>query len=83
MKVIKKELIFRTDNDDGVKAERDILTKFHHPFIMRLEFAFQDNDRLYMVMEFVNGGELFYHMYQNPKNRTRGFTEDRARFYAA
>ena len=83
MKVIKKELVFTTDNDDGVKAERDILTKFNHPFIMTLEFAFQDPDRLYMVMEFVNGGELFYHIYQNPKNANPGFSEDRARFYAA
>ena len=68
MKVVKKEMIFMTDNDEGIKAEREILTRFKHPFIMRLEYAFQDADRLYMVMEFVNGGELFYHLYQNPKN---------------
>lgn len=83
MKVIKKELIFMTDNDDGIKAEREILTRFRHPFIMSLESAFQDKDRLYMVMEFVNGGELFYHLYQHPKNPKRRFSEVRAKFYAA
>ena len=44
-------------------AEREILTKFDHPFIMSLEYSFQDASNLYMVMEFVNGGELFYHMH--------------------
>lgn len=65
MKVIKKDTVFRTFQDEGVRAEREILTKFDHPFIMKLEFAFQDHDRLYLVMEFVNGGELFTHLYTN------------------
>ena len=42
MKVVKKELVYRTYNDEGIKAERDILTMFNHPFIMSLEYAFQD-----------------------------------------
>ena len=45
---------------------------------MGLEYAFQDEQRLYMIMEFVNGGELFYHLKQNKQ----GFEEDRAKFYA-
>ena len=60
MKVIKKELVFKTSSDEGIKAEWDIMMKIDHPFIMKLEYAFQDNNNLYMVMEFVNGGELFY-----------------------
>jgi len=64
MKVIKKELVFRTNSDVGVKAERDILTRFDHPFIMKMEYAFQDFNFLYMVMEFVNGGELFFHLHR-------------------
>lgn len=43
-----------------------------------LRYAFQDEDRLYFVMEFANGGELFFHL-----KRDRIFTESRARFYAA
>jgi len=64
MKVIKKELVFCTNSDVGVKAERDILTRFDHPFIMKMEYAFQDFNFLYMVMEFVNGGELFFHLHR-------------------
>lgn len=40
MKVIKKELIFYTGTDEGIKAERNILTRFDHPFIMQLEWSF-------------------------------------------
>lgn len=53
---------------------------FDHPFIMKLEFAFQDKHNLYMVMEFVNGGELFFHLH---KSSTQGFSQERAKFYAA
>ena len=53
---------------------------FDHPFIMSLEFAFQDQHNLYMVMEFVNGGELFYHLHSSAKP---GFSQERAKFYAA
>ena len=36
-----------------------------------------------MVMEFVNGGELFFNLYQNPQIKEKKFSEDLARFYAA
>lgn len=62
MKSVKKELLIRTDQVQGIRVEREILEKFDHPFIMGLEFAFQDSERLYLIMEFVNGGELFYHL---------------------
>ena len=61
-------------------AERDILTKFDHPFIMKMEYSFQDINCLYMVMEFVNGGELFYHLHKSNRN---GFPLPTAKFYAA
>ena len=54
------------------------MEKFSHPFIMKLQFAFQDSHHLYLIMEFVNGGELFYHLKKDKK-----FTEARAKFYAA
>ena len=102
MKVIKKELVYRTCQDEGVKgksinpiriftilnylfllvllAERDILTMFDHPFIMKLEYAFQDQLNVYMVMELVIGGELFYHLHTQTR---KGFEQERAKFYAA
>ena len=63
MKSVLKEQIIRQDQVSGIRVEREILEKFDHPFIMGLEFAFQDSDRLYMIMEFVNGGELFHHLH--------------------
>lgn len=45
---------------------------------MKLQFAFQDSQHLYLIMDFVNGGELFYHL-----NNAGKFDEARARFYCA
>lgn len=45
---------------------------------MKMHYAFQTEDKLYMVMDFLNGGELFYHL-----RRELRFNEDRIRFYAA
>lgn len=92
MKSIKKELVLKTDQVQGVigksnpqistqvhnLAERDILLKFDHPFIMKLQFSLQDSMHLYLIMDFINGGELFYHLSQAGQ-----FTEERAKFYTA
>lgn len=43
-----------------VKSEREILTKLRHPFVVQLHFAFQSEKKLFMVMNFCNGGELFH-----------------------
>jgi serine/threonine protein kinase len=59
-------------------AERDILEKIKNPFIVDLHYAFQTEDKLYFVMDFLNGGELFWHLRKDVK-----FSEKRAYFYAA
>jgi len=59
-------------------AERDILEKIDSPFIVKLHYAFQTPGKLYFVMDFLNGGELFYHLRKDQK-----FSERRACFYAA
>ena len=43
-------------------AERDILEKIDSPFIVKLHYAFQTEAKLYFVMDFLNGGELFFHL---------------------
>ena len=78
MKCLHKDLIIRTKQVDNTKAERDIMKKISHPFIVKLHYAFQTPEKLYFVTDFLNGGELFYHLC----NEVR-FSEDRARFYAA
>ncbi len=55
-----------------------MLTKVRSPFIVELRYAFQTRDKLYFVMEFLNGGELFFHLHKE-----RRFPEERAAFYAA
>lgn len=61
-----------------VDNESKILRSLVHPFIVGLHFAFQSKDRLYLVMEYVNGGELFFHI----SNFGR-FSEERVQFYSA
>merc|ERR1712012_99257 len=62
MKILRKEVIVSTA----------------HPFIISLRRSFTTEDRLCLVMEYVNGGELFVHL-----GRENKFTEDRTRFYGA
>ena len=54
------------------------MMKLDHPFLMKLHFTFQTDDKLIYIMDYVNGGELFFHL-----ERDGTFTEDRARFYMA
>ena len=76
MKILDKEEIIRRKQIKHTKTERLLLEKLHHPFIAQLQFAFQDTKKLYLVTEFMQGGELFFHI----KRRT-GFKEVSAKFY--
>nr|XP_043633673.1 serine/threonine-protein kinase AtPK2/AtPK19-like [Erigeron canadensis] len=78
MKVMRKDKIFEKDHAEYMKAERDILTKVDHPFIVQLKYSFQTKYRLFLVLDFVNGGHLFFQLY-----RQGLFREDLARFYTA
>ncbi len=55
-----------------------MLAKINSSFIVKLQYAFQSPEKLYLVMEFLPGGELFYHL-----RRERKFSEERTVFYAA
>ena len=63
---------------EHTKSERSILCEIHHPYIVCLRYAFQSEDKLYLITDYYNGGSLFYHL-----RKSRGFSENRARFYAA
>lgn len=78
MKVLKKEELFRRNQIDHTKTERLILATLRHPFMVKLRYSFQTDHKLYMVLDFVRGGELFYHL-----RRAGKFSEEQTRFYVA
>ncbi|XWS65629.1 hypothetical protein CRYUN_Cryun05aG0130200 [Craigia yunnanensis] len=78
MKVMRKDKIMEKNHAEYMKSERDILTKVDHPFIVKLRYSFQTKYRLYLVLDFVNGGHLFFQLY-----RQGLFREDLARIYTA
>ncbi|XP_062400208.1 RAC-gamma serine/threonine-protein kinase isoform X1 [Sardina pilchardus] len=78
MKILKKEVIIAKDEVAHTLTESRVLKNTRHPFLTSLKWSFQTKDRLCFVMEYVNGGELFFHL-----SRERVFSEDRTRFYGA
>ncbi|XP_014676485.1 PREDICTED: ribosomal protein S6 kinase beta-1-like, partial [Priapulus caudatus] len=79
MKVLKKASIVRNQKDTAhTKAERNILEAVKHPFIVSLIYAFQTGGKLYLILEYLSGGELFMHL-----EREGIFMEDTACFYLA
>lgn len=79
MKILKKATIARNAKDAAhTRAERNILECVKHPFIVDLKYAFQTNGKLYLVLEFLPGGELFMQL-----EREGIIMEDSASFYLA
>lgn len=78
MKVLKKDYIIRKNQVEHTKTERNVLGYVHHPFIVGLNMAFQTADKLFFVLDYCAGGELFFHL-----GKLGRFPEVQARFYAA
>ena len=62
MKVLKKEQLIKKNLLVKTQAERDILENVKNPYIVGLHFAFQTETKLYFVIDFLNGGELFTYL---------------------
>lgn len=63
MKVVKKsDVSFHTKDKEHMQTERLILERVRHPFLVRLYYAFQSEEKLFLIMEYVPGGELFRHI---------------------
>lgn len=71
MKVINKDSIVRNNAVKHTLAEKNVLKRLNHPFIVGLKFSFQTEDKLFMVLDYINGGELFYHLSEAGKNTLR------------
>ncbi|RMZ99642.1 ribosomal S6 kinase beta-1-like [Brachionus plicatilis] len=77
MKVLKKATIARNAKDTAhTKAERNILECVKNPFVVDLIYAFQTDGKLYLILEYLSGGELFMQL-----EREGIFMEDMASFY--
>ena len=76
MKTLDKQTIISYNQEEHTKAERDLMVKVECPFIVDIKFAFQDSQNLYLLTEFMQGGELFFHLY-----REKRFNDDKAKFY--
>jgi protein-serine/threonine kinase len=78
MKMLRKEHVLKRNQVEHTKTERNVLEAVSHPFIVTMHYAFQTPKKLYFVLEFCPGGELFYHL-----SRAGRFSEGRCRFYAS
>lgn len=78
LKTIRKQHIISRSEVNHTLAERTVLAQINNPFIVPLKFSFQSPEKLYLVLAFVNGGELFHHLQREGK-----FDINRARFYTA
>ncbi|XP_056413395.1 ribosomal protein S6 kinase alpha-1 isoform X4 [Hyla sarda] len=77
MKVLKKATLKVRDRV-RTKMERDILAEVNHPFVVRLHYAFQTEGKLYLILDFLRGGDLFTRL-----SKEVMFTEEDVKFYLA
>jgi hypothetical protein len=62
MKILRKTHLLKKQQISRTRTERKVLSIVDHPFIMKLHFAFQTDDRLFLVLDYCAGGELFFHL---------------------
>ncbi|KAI8997744.1 camp-dependent protein kinase type 2 [Pilobolus umbonatus] len=77
LKVLSKAEIVKLKQVEHTNNERAILSSVYHPFIVNLWGSFQDDAHLYMVMDYVPGGELFSYL-----RKMKRLSNNAARFYA-
>ena len=78
MKSLKKDILLDQDQVENTILEKKILQSLDHPFLVGMIFCFQTEERIYFVMPFIRGGELFQHL-----RTTKFFPEEKVKFYAA
>ena len=78
MKSLKKDVLLDQDQVESTLVEKKILEKLDYPFLVGMVFCFQTEERIYFIMPFVRGGELFQHL-----RNCRFFPEEKVKFYSA
>ena len=62
MKEMQKAKIINKKSINSVMNERTLLADLFHPFLVNMKSSFQDRENLYLVMDYLNGGDLRYHI---------------------
>jgi len=78
MKILNKARIHRLKQTEHIHNEKNVLRQINHPFIVRLFNSFKDSKSLYLLLEFIPGGELFNYIRRSGK-----LTSEVSRLYAA
>lgn len=78
LKSLKKAELVKANQVEHTITERFVLEEINSPFLVHLSFAFQTPDKLYIVMDYLTGGELFFWI-----KKQRKFSESRAKLYMA
>jgi serine/threonine protein kinase len=78
MKKLYKPVIKRNKQEQHTINERILLSKMNNPFLVKLYCCFQDKENLYFIMDFIQGGELFFHLHKEVR-----FDDEKTRFYIA
>lgn len=77
MKSLRKDVILEYEQVESTLLEKNILQEADHPFLVGMEYVFQTDMKIFFVMKFVRGGELFMHL-----RKMRQFSEKRSKFYS-
>jgi len=75
LKVLIKQVVKDKDQVEHTMAERKVMETISHPFLMKLHYAFQNATRLYFVMDYLPGGEIFFHLSR------KKFSAEKVKFY--
>lgn len=76
LKAIKKVFVIEKKQFEQVRREKEILYQANHPFLVGLNAAFQTQDKLFLLMPFIQGGDLFIHL-----KRRKRFSEHEVQFF--
>ena len=77
MKSLRKDFLIDMNSIENTLLEKKILLEAEHPFLAGMEFVFQTDHKIFFIMKFVRGGDLFKHLSEANK-----FSEKRAKFYS-